>query len=512
MKAMGSRATPVLLLLAGAMAAGSCVDEDVVFDDRPIYERVATEAGGFVGYADPSDDDKLTVCGACHRDAQAEWETTGHADAWAGLQSSEAARAFCEACHTVNSLGNIVPEPTPGEAVGGHAAIETEHGRYQDVQCESCHGPGLDHVLEPGAGNVPLAPIQVGADLTFGCAECHSGFHHPFVEEWKESPHAHMNRGAARNQEDGCYLCHSGEGALLAFGVTADYLEKDELLASDEFAQLTCAVCHDPHGSENEAQLRFPVHTTDVDRHLCAACHDLRPRPDTDIPQDYLITHAPAAGLMAGNAGWFPPGSGLEPGAIRHPHATAERLCASCHVVTYETVDEATGEEFFSQGHLFRGAPCVDEDGRPTSSQACGFGADERDYRGCLECHSSEERAAELLRSALSEFLPEVRALAALLSQVDPNGRQPGGEIDADDFRFTTAEGALFTLSVALSADGLPSNDAQARRNIAAALMHNPTLVRELVDAAIEALEAEYGVAASTAQAPPASWWDSWEH
>jgi predicted CXXCH cytochrome family protein len=509
MTVIGKRTAAVLLVVAGSAALGSCVDEDVVFDDRPIYQQVVEEAGGFVGYADPSDGSKLTFCGACHTDLQAQWIETAHAGAWAGLQESDHAREFCEACHSVTSLGNTVAEPSPGEAVGGHVAVATEDGRYQDVQCESCHGPGLEHVQQPGAANVPLAPIRVGAELSSGCGECHQGFHHPFVEEWEISAHADVSVFAATNTEDGCYLCHSGEGALELFGVGSDYIEKQELEAAGHFAQITCAVCHDPHGSPYDGDLRFPVSTTDADAHLCAVCHDLRPRPDTELPQESIRTHAPSTGLIVGNAGWFPPGSGLGPGEIVHPHGQAEDLCASCHVVAQTGVDDA-GTEFFAQGHTFLAAPCTDASGRPTGDQGCELTAAARDFTGCVECHASEEESAALLRSAVSDLLPRVRTLAARLAAIDPNGAAPGGEISSGDFRFTAADGAYFTLSVALSARGLSGFDPQDRRVLAASVTHNPTLLEALVEAALDALAAEYGVAGGAV--PTAGWWDAPGH
>jgi hypothetical protein len=56
----------------------------------------------------------------------------------------------------VSSLGNQVTQPSVGW-------VGTQNARYQDVQCESCHGPGLVHVTNPDApGTKPLAPIAVG--------------------------------------------------------------------------------------------------------------------------------------------------------------------------------------------------------------------------------------------------------------------------------------------------------------------------------------------------------------
>lgn len=506
MRPMAKRVTRVLLVVAGSLALGACVDEDVVYDNRPVFDGVIEAAGGFVGYADPSDDDKLTVCGACHSDYQAQWERTGHAFAWAGLQQSASVRAFCEGCHTVNSLGNIALEDG-GLAQGGHAAGTDHGGRYLDVQCESCHGPGLDHVLAPGPGNIPLAPIEVGADLSFGCGECHQGAHHPFVEEWERSPHAEVELAPATRAPE-CSSCHTGEGALLRLGVTADYLNKDVLLASDAVnAQITCAVCHDPHSARHDGQLRVPLGGVPVEQTLCAQCHDRHPRPDTRSRQAWLGPHSPETGMLAGNAGWFPPSSSLAPGQVTGPHggASNERMCGSCHVVEYSVHDELTDMEFHTAGHGFRAAPCVGANGIPSGAEDCALTVEARSFRGCVECHSSEEVAAAQLREAATEVAALTRQLRDALLAIDPNLTGAGGEIDANDGRFTVAEGALFNMSLAVHPDGFPADAEGLRRAVAGATIHNPPLIRTLLQESLAALQAQYGASVRTAAADPAA-------
>src|SRR5690606_17063343 len=227
-----SRPTGLLgaLLVLGATA---CVDERVVFQDRELFEDPLTEAGSFLGYTDH--EDKLTVCGNCHIGVQGDWQVTGHAAAWDGLQDSGHAQELCQGCHTVSQLGNVTTD------IGGHAATGEE--RYEDVQCEACHGPGLDHVLDPSDETAPLAAVAVGLDLTLGCGECHQGAHHSFVDEWAESGHALINPSPAGNPS--CTSCHTGEGALQMLGVRTTYLEEATVAQPDEHLAITCAVCHD---------------------------------------------------------------------------------------------------------------------------------------------------------------------------------------------------------------------------------------------------------------------------
>ena len=113
-----------------------------------LFEDPPSDALSFLGYSDIAGDDKLTVCGNCHVGIQAQWQETPHADAWETLQASGQAQAFCEGCHTVSELGNTVTE-----AAGYNGAPEA---RYEDVQCESCHGPGLTHVQNPDASQAAL--------------------------------------------------------------------------------------------------------------------------------------------------------------------------------------------------------------------------------------------------------------------------------------------------------------------------------------------------------------------
>ncbi len=510
MRATGNRAWLSLLVVAGGLALASCVDESVTYADRDIYGPGVEAAGGFIGYADPSNDDKLTVCGYCHGTVQSEWEGTAHASAWAGLQTSDHVQAFCEGCHTVNSLGNIVPEGPGGEPVGGHATAETSNGRYLDVQCESCHGPGINHATDPSKANRPLAPIQIESDLTRGCGECHNGEHHPFVEEWEQSPHARVNPAAATDQEDGCASCHTGEGALLRLGVTANYLEKDSLLASDEaYAQITCAVCHDPHETTNEKQLRFPIRSATVDDHLCAQCHDRQAQPSPAATNFFEFRpHSPETAELKGTAGYFPATTSITPGTITGPHGISnnEKLCAACHVVPYTVEDPSSGQTFTSTGHGFRAAPCVGPNGLPSGETDCPLTTTARSFKGCAtgECHASEADAQATLVAAIERVLPLVTALNSRLSQIDPNMEAPGGAIDPTDGVLTVADGAYFNLALALypGSIGPTTSTATIRRYLAPAVTHNAPLIEALLQASLDALDAKYGAAGGAAARP----------
>ncbi|MEJ2320181.1 MAG: multiheme c-type cytochrome [Gemmatimonadales bacterium] len=272
---------PVLLVGVFLLLPG-CVDQETVFPppDPP------TSSEGFLGYVNSQIDASQTICGQCHASKQSAWATTVHADAWVGLQGSGHAQEVCEGCHTTNQLGNT------STTEGGWLA--TGDPRYQDVQCESCHGPGETHVSNPQRSNVPLATLAVGVDLSSGCGQCHRDAHHPFVEQWAESPHAHVVEFAAEREE--CAACHRGQGTLIAWGENGNYLEK----FSADPLPVVCGVCHDVHGETMfEGQLRFPANSTSIETQLCSKCHNRRPEPDPGSSHG-LEPHSPESALLVG--------------------------------------------------------------------------------------------------------------------------------------------------------------------------------------------------------------------
>ena len=477
-------------LLAGIAATG-CVDEKIVEVPKDIFDPPDAAAAKMLGYSDQ--EAGLTVCGNCHVQAQTRWSATLHAEAWEGLQDSGHASESCEGCHTVNQLGNSLTEPA------GWLGIPED--RYHDVQCESCHGPGLDHVESPQKSNVPLAAMSVGLDATEGCGECHQGTHHPFVEQWELSGHANIGFQASR---PGCDGCHSGNGALARFEGDTNYSEWGETFA------ITCAVCHDPHGKFEAdsdpsdpdrpliaGQLRFAVGGVAIEDNLCSQCHNKtsNPTPVDEEGNPYthgLEPHSPETALLNGEAGFFFPGMEIDQGDIIATHGSEanERLCAGCHVIFTEVTDPNSGDFLFnSVGHTFSAIPCLDEQGIP-NGEDCALNADVRDFESCATsgCHGSANGALSALTTAALRFQNLADQVEALLAQV------PEGEIDPGDGVITTAEGAYFNMELARFGGTERPSPLLAYAGTAA---HNPFLVEQLLIASITAVQDEYGVSAA---------------
>jgi predicted CXXCH cytochrome family protein len=451
-----SRFMTATLLFAALFPLAGC--RDIVYRDRPLFDEPIAAAQGFLGYANEAQ--KLTVCGQCHVSFQRRWEETAHADAWATLQNSPSAAAFCVACHTTNSRGNMLE----GD-VGGFLAHADS--RYYDVQCEACHGPGLEHVRSPTRDNWPLATLAVGPALQSGCGECHSGAHQPFVEQWAASRHANIRTGTPTTNVT-CQGCHRGQGALQQFGVRAEYRERH----APEHLAITCGVCHDPHDRTNPAQLRLAIDVPSEEQNLCMRCHQRRASPEGAMTSG---PHSPEGPLLLGNAGWFPPLMQFQPGDIIATHGSEAnpRLCAGCHVNKWEIRDQLTDQFVFrSTGHTFEAIPCVDAEGIPTGSRQCGL--TERTFATCTAsgCHGTPGIA----RALMSERRDEILSLAAALQTME--AQLPPSEFTANA-QLITARGARFNRQLA---------------QFRGSEVHNPALIRALLRASIRQMEADYGI------------------
>ncbi|MEP6590781.1 MAG: cytochrome c3 family protein [Gemmatimonadota bacterium] len=476
------RAIVLALVLAG------CTTSDIVYRDREPFNAPPDAASGLLGYYNAAT--KQTTCGNCHTGHQARWKTTKHAMAHQTLVDlNTAPTATCWACHTVSSKGNGLTSPA-GWEVKNDAA-------YKDVQCESCHGPGAKHVQNPEVrATWPLARIRLTV-AGASCASCHSGAHHPFADEWKQSLH---NAVATTNTCGDA--CHNGKTVLAAWGVNnSNYVERDSAGASE----ITCAVCHDPHGSPNKAMLRFPIDNPNPDQNLCMKCHMRRGEPEAGRS----TPHAPQGFVLLGTGGYRPSGVSIDTLISLTTHASSAnpRLCAGCHVNRYSVTDPATGAFVFtSTGHLFKPIPCTDATGKPVGDTTCAYAPPTRSFKSCTSsgCHASEAIAAGRLSLARSE----IETLAAQIwidsnknQTIDPAPIDGGylaiirrdmpGEL-TNPTVITPARGAEF--NVKTFGEGRYGNGDRSKG------VHNPFLARALLGANIVELRARYAL-----PAPPAA-------
>lgn len=495
-------------LLLGLASLAGCAEKDVVFKERPPFEQPPAAAGGFLGYyGDPAN--KQPTCANCHATFGASWEKTGHADAWEALQASGHAAASCEPCHTVSENGNILTEPAGYQ--------EVPELRYTDVQCESCHGPGLTHVSDPTASNAPLCSILADTATTVGCGACHTGVHEPYVDQWLESGHAKL---ASHAMQPGCMDCHEGRTALRKkFSEQSDYLEKN----GTENIPITCAVCHDPHGSDFTAELRGPVDIEGTglpsDDELCFRCHSREGTPPS--------SHGPhaAQGLLVfqEDIGWLPPGFQAPPISSHGSAISNPLICITCHVSRFTVSDPNTGGFVFqSVGHTFEAIPCLDAQGIPVPGPCT---LDQRDFSACVTsgCHGNVDGVKLLftdLQDAINTKLDSLWVDTNGNGSVDPTPTDAGLVpqvlaafptdtiiFDPNDDLVTVGEGVWWNAQIAHTDErplfsgttfyvGLAGPDGAginwSAHSTSGDGVHNPEFLKALLSASIQALIAEY--------------------
>jgi len=103
------------------------------------------------------------ACDDCHSDAVEFWKKTRHAQAWETLvDRGQQHDLDCTSCHV-----------TGWAQPGGSNLAHTE--KLEDVQCETCHGPGSIHVAK-GGEEKPFA-IDRGPSTELCATQCHTKEH-----------------------------------------------------------------------------------------------------------------------------------------------------------------------------------------------------------------------------------------------------------------------------------------------------------------------------------------------
>jgi peroxiredoxin len=134
-----------------------------LLERRDKRQRTLFANGEYVGSA---------ACQSCHEKEYEIWARSPHAQALDTLQKKDAAgRAKCQRCHTTGfeQAGGF---PEGGDGVRG-------------VGCESCHGPGGDHVKEDAARRGDILALMDKCDscvILQICGSCHDDENDPGFE------------------------------------------------------------------------------------------------------------------------------------------------------------------------------------------------------------------------------------------------------------------------------------------------------------------------------------------
>lgn len=347
-------------------------------------------------------------CGSCHggsvaflANVRADWEQTGHANtlanaldptssAWATYQAQPDWRDVTDLFRrgtgtsyvnpfdqSLASTTTVLPTSTasghlPNNAIDDrgvysnfdHLGLTWDQVKEQfpnvaalgNVQCESCHGPGSQHVAD-------TTGIRKSMDEGV-CGRCHNSF----PTQWDLAAHSRIVVSPSGNAT--CVNCHEASASAIALKKVAALEEPRPVFFADSANPLpvipeherrgeTCAVCHDPHkptagtaaGDESQ-QLRLIGQVQLMDGTVieagkaaaCYMCHQSRTNTTdyTPVTGMMAIRRAPhdstaAEMLVAANApefaGWNYKSS---PHALDNkfivPGKSENNRCVTCHM------------------------------------------------------------------------------------------------------------------------------------------------------------------------------------
>lgn len=239
-----------------------------------------------------------------------------------------------------------------------HDAVEkgeSKHG-FKGQACESCHGPGSNHVMSLAAVDIRNPAKMAPAEADRTCLTCHRN--QPTVAGRLESSHAH--------NEIACTSCHSihahGPEGLVARKAAEINAQCEgchgEVKAA--FAEpfrhrvpenaMTCVDCHNPHGSFKPGMMQtayanepgclnchidkrgpFTFEHAPMREEGCQSCHEAHGSPNAKMltRQDVrLVCLECHANLPASNGRAV---TGVVPPAFHDLNSPQFRNCTVCH-------------------------------------------------------------------------------------------------------------------------------------------------------------------------------------
>jgi predicted CXXCH cytochrome family protein len=247
------------------------------------------------------------------------WSTTKHAQAFDSVTIIQN-NPSCLPCHTTGWDTTIANGGYDDYYFTGNTAGMTE---MRNVQCESCHGPTQFPTYHPPAKNYD-------ANV---CGGCHTGDHHPTMDEWNSSVHSWTAPAVAQIAE--CAKCHEAKTALLFLSGEANPAMPDPI---NPQWNLPCATCHAPHSdsSFSPGNLRADM------EEICMLCHTDQGATIGQIP------YSPQREMYLGEGGYEFPG-------YNYPNSPHYLImmdnCMTCHMFQREYVNPdtiaITGHSFY---------------------------------------------------------------------------------------------------------------------------------------------------------------------
>lgn len=197
------------------------------------------------------------------------------------MQAEYVGSDLCQECHADQSESYMSSLHAGLDWSEMDFPFEVEEGL--DIRCESCHGPGSNHVEmagteEPGFRDAIISFARVSAEKgSEQCLQCHANI----------EAQMHFDNSIHSNAEVGCADCHSGHQSVavraaldkpepqLCYDCHGDKRAQFGLPERHPVDQglMTCTDCHTPHGNNN------PTNLVAVGNATCTECHQDKAGP-----------------------------------------------------------------------------------------------------------------------------------------------------------------------------------------------------------------------------------------
>lgn len=207
-----------------------------------------------------------------------------------GAAPSKTFDAECAACHYTGFAYDEAKKQATGVSdTNGetHPVLGTK--QELNIGCESCHGPGSEHVNAGGAGKFIVSPSNITPErASMICGQCHSRPQGNGTFGKNDAPVDASNRMMRAGTSRADFLASNTsrhDARLDSANKFADYWTDAENHSKSHHQQytdfirsgkyrngtklLTCASCHDPHGPGAD---RHQLSGTN-DNALCLSCH-----------------------------------------------------------------------------------------------------------------------------------------------------------------------------------------------------------------------------------------------
>jgi len=329
--------------------------------------------------------------------------------------------SMCADCHSTNLKQNFEPD------------TDSFHTKWSliDVSCESCHGPGKNHVefvSTPDGANASKERIR--EDVLNGrftsqmeeintCAPCHS-LRQKLTDEYTHGEN-YLDHFDPQLPHPGNYFADGQiRGEVYVYG---------SFLQSKMYTEgVQCTDCHNPHTLE----LKEPL----IDNKLCMTCHE----PEYNTPEHHF-----------------------------HEPNTEQSQCINCHMD-----GRIYMENDYRRDHSFR---------IPRPDQSAQFGTP----NACNSCHT--DQTPEWAAEAVNEWYGSERIPHFSDVFLKVNAGEPGSQMELNDLIEDKSQNEIVRATAVWYAGQFPNS--RSNDVIRAALQSESALVRTSAVKAAEKLPVE---------------------